>query len=151
MGEIQRGKERQKEEIHKANKNRSKRGTNQFMEPNNCSRRSSTVHCISDDDPTLCEVACDCGLCGRILKDPESVPFDNVSIRRPICAELLKNTYGNTQVAVCQILPREVMHKIGSRRRTLVSGRFAAPCFFEDTNELVLPLDPDRTCSLKCS
>ena len=64
----------------------------QFIEPNNCSRRSSTVHCISDDDPALCEVACDCGRCGRMLKDPESMPFDRFSIRRPICAELLKNT-----------------------------------------------------------
>ena len=42
------------------------------------------------------------------------------------------------------------LHKMGSRR-TLVSGRFPAPCFFEDTNELMLPLDPDRACSLKCS
>jgi len=119
------GKERRKEEIHKTGKSGSKREKNQFMEPNNCSRRSSTVHCISDDDPTLCDVACDCGRCGRILKDPESVPFDNVSIRRPICAELLKNT--------------------------LVSGRFTVPCFFEDINEFMLPLEPDRPCSLKCS
>ena len=65
---------------------------NQFMEPKSCSRRSSTVHCISDDDPALCEVACDCGRCGRMLKDPESEPLDRFSIRRPICAELLKNT-----------------------------------------------------------
>ena len=119
------------------------------MEPKSCSRRSSIVHCISDDDPTLCEVACDCGRCGRMLKDPESEPFDRFSIRRPICAELLKNTCRNTQVAVGQINPRR-LHKMGNRR-TLVSGRFATPCFFEDTNELVLPLDPDRLCSLKYS
>ena len=67
-------------------------GKNQFIEPKRCSRRSSTVHCISDDDPTLCEVECDCGRCGRMLKDPESEPLDRFSIRRPICAELLKNT-----------------------------------------------------------
>jgi hypothetical protein len=78
---------------------------NQFIEPNNCSRRSSTVHCTSDEDPALCEVACDCGRCGRMLKDPESMPLDRFSIRRPICAELLKNTCESTQVAVCQIKP----------------------------------------------
>ena len=89
-----------------ARKEAREREKNQFIEPNNCSRRSSTVHCISDDDPTLCEVEWERGRCGRILKDPESVPFDNVSIRRPICAELLKNTYENTQVAVRQITPR---------------------------------------------
>ena len=77
----------------------------QLMDPNNCSRRSSTVHCISDEDPALCEVAWDCGRCGRMLKDPESMPFDRFSIRRPICAELLKNTCGNIQVAVRQIKP----------------------------------------------
>jgi hypothetical protein len=66
------------------------------MEPNSCSRRSSTVHWASDDDPKLCEVACE-WRCGRILKDPESAPFDRFSIRRPICAELLRKTYGNNQ------------------------------------------------------
>ena len=78
------------EEIRKRSRIREKK--NQFMEPKSCSRRSSTVHCISDDDPALCEVACDCGRCGRMLKDPESEPLDRFSIRRPICAELLKNT-----------------------------------------------------------
>jgi len=99
------GKERREEEIHKRSRKEGKEKENQFMEPNNCSRRSSTVHCISDDDPALCEVACDCGRCGRILKDPESIPLDRDSIRRPICAELLKNTCRKIQVTVCQINP----------------------------------------------
>ena len=133
----------------RANKRSSnKEEKNQLIEPNSCSRRSSTVHWVSDDDPTLCEVACE-WRCGRTLKDPESTPFDRFSIRRPICAELLKNTCGNNQSRRPSTDPHGP-HKTGSRR-TLVSGRFAIPCFFEDMNEFVLPLDPDRACSLKCT
>ena len=63
------------------------------MEPNRCSSLSSTVQRISDSDPIEGVVACDCGRAlGRMLNDPASSPFDRFSMRRPICAELLKNT-----------------------------------------------------------
>lgn len=68
------------------------------MDPSICSSLSSTVHLMlmsasePRDDETECPGWLTWARPGWMLKEPESMPRERFSMRRPICAVLLKKT-----------------------------------------------------------